>query len=213
FRFLGHWHQGERCRPNQFCRIQITMSLVKKFRKNLSAGLGYNSRVGFSLAALALVAGCAVGPDYKRPEATAIPAAYTGATNLVATDAETTNGWKIAEPRAQIPKGNWWEIFGEAELNELENQASAANQQLKVAVARLAEARAQMDVTRAGLFPNISLSGSYTRQRPSANAPSTSTGKAFGTTSTFNDFYVPLSLGYEVDFWGRVRRSVESSRA
>src|SRR5216117_1734318 len=189
------------------------MSLVKKFRKNLSAGLGYNSRVGFSLAALALVAGCAVGPDYKRPEATTIPAAYTGATNLVATDAETTNGWKIAEPQAQIPKGNWWEIFGEAELNELENQASVANQQLKVAVARLAEARAQMDATRAGLFPNISLSGSYTRQRSSPNAPLSTTGAASGTSATFNDFYVPLSLGYEVDFWGRVRRSVESARA
>jgi len=173
--------------------------------------LGYNSRVGFSLAALALVAGCAVGPDYKRPEATTIPAAYTGATNLV--DAEATNGWKIAEPQAQIPKGNWWETFGEAELNELENQASAANQQLKVAVARLAEARAQMDVTRAGLFPNIALSGSYTRQRGSANAPLSATGTASGRSATFNDFFVPLSLGYEVDLWGRVRRSVESARA
>src|SRR6266849_10440536 len=114
------------------------------------------------LVVLALVAGCAVGPDYKRPEATTIPAAYTGATNVVATDAGTTNGWKVAEPQAQIPKGDWWEIFGDAELNKLENQASASNQQLKVAVARLTEARAQMDITRAGLFPNISLSGSYT---------------------------------------------------
>ncbi len=170
--------------------------------------------LSLSLTALAVVlAGCKVGPDYTRPEATTIPAAYTGATNLVATDAETTNGWKIAEPRAQIPKGNWWEIFGEAELNELENQASAANQQLKVAAARLAEARAQMDATRAGLFPNISLSGSYTRQRGSPNAPLSTTGTASGRSATFNDFYVPLSLGYEVDLWGRVRRSVESARA
>src|SRR3989449_7173218 len=69
-----------------------------------------------------------------------------------------------------------------------------------------------MDVTRAGLFPNISLSGSYTRQRSSPNAPSTATGGPIGG-ATFNDFLVPLSLGYEVDLWGRVRRSVESSRA
>src|SRR6266481_452930 len=169
--------------------------------------------LGLSLIVLALVAGCAVGPDYKRSEATTIPAAYTGATNVVSTDAETTHGWKIAEPRAQIPKGNWWEIFGEAELNELENQASAANQQLKVAIARLAEARAQMDATRAGLFPDISLSGSYTRQRGSPNAPLSTSGTASGRSATFNDFYVPLSLGYEVDLWGRVRRSVESARA
>jgi len=186
---------------------------VKKSRKFLSAKLGYNSRLAVSLTGLVLIAGCVVGPNYKRPDATTIPAAYAGATNVVTSDTEATNGWKVAQPQAQISKGDWWKIFGDSELNELETQASGANQQLKVAVARLAEARAQMDVTRAGLFPNISLSGSYTRQRPSANAPSTSTGKAFGTTSTFNDFYVPLSLGYEVDFWGRVRRSVESSRA
>jgi multidrug efflux system outer membrane protein len=179
--------------------------LARNFRKALFLGL--------PLIALSFLAGCAVGPDYKRPEATTIPAAYTGATNVVPTDASATNGWKVAEPQAQIPKGNWWEIFGDTELNELESQASAANQQLKVAVARFAEARAQMDVIRAGLFPNISLSGSYTRQRTSPNAPSASTGNAFGTASTFNDFYVPLSLGYELDLWGRVRRSVESARA
>jgi multidrug efflux system outer membrane protein len=164
-------------------------------------------------ACVALLGGCAVGPDYKRPAATSIPGAYTGATNAVTTSVDETNGWKIAMPQAQIPKGNWWEIFGDGELNELENQASASNQQLKVAVARLDEARAQMDVTRAGLFPNVSASGSYVRQRVSPNTPSTITGKPFGTSSTFDDFYVPLSVGYEVDLWGRVRRSVESARA
>src|SRR6266702_4697558 len=167
---------------------------------------------GLFFVALALLTGCAVGPDYKRPEATTIPAAYIGATNVVTTDTEATNGWKVAQPQAQLPKGNWWEVFGDAELNELEGQASVANQQFKIAVARLAEARAQMDVTRAGLFPNVSLSGSYTRQRSSANTPSTTTGGAIGG-ATFNDFYVPLSLGYEIDLWGRVRRSIESSRA
>jgi multidrug efflux system outer membrane protein len=164
-------------------------------------------------ACLALLAGCAVGPDYKRPSATSIPEAYAGATNALTASVDATNGWKIANPQAQIPKGSWWAIFGDAELNELENQASAANQQLKVAVARLDEARAQMDVTRAGLFPNVSASGSYVRQRVSPNTPSTITGKPFGTSSTFDDFYVPLSLGYELDVWGRVRRSVESARA
>ena len=66
-----------------------------------------------SLACLIVLAGCTVGPDYKRPEATTIPAAYAGA----------TNGWKVAQPQAQIPKGNWWEIFDDAELNGLEIQA------------------------------------------------------------------------------------------
>src|SRR5437867_390876 len=171
------------------------------------------SAFGLRVSALALLVGCKVGPDYKRPEATTIPTAYTGATNVVSTDSGATNVWKVAQPQAQLPKGNWWEIFGDADLNDLERQASAANQQLKVAVARLDEARAQMDVTRAGLFPNISLSGSYTRQRTSPNTPLSTTGAAAGQSATFNDFLVPLSLGYEVDLWGRVRRSVESSRA
>jgi len=162
------------------------------------------------MALLTGLIGCKLGPDYKRPEAATIPAAYTGATNVVATDG--TNTWKIAEPKAQLPKGNWWEIFGDPELDDLERQASAANQQLRIAVARLAEARAQMNVTRAGLFPNISASGSFTRQRVSPNAPSI-TGQPHGTSATFNDFFVPLTAGYEVDLWGRVRRSVESARA
>ena len=115
--------------------------------------------LALSLVALAVVAGCKVGPDYKRPEATKIPAAYAGVTNAGPVTVGATNGWKVAQPQAQIPKGNWWEIFGDPELNNLESQASAANQQLKVAVARFAEARAQMDATRAGLFPNISVSG------------------------------------------------------
>src|ERR1700722_14045067 len=101
--------------------------------------------LGVPSAALVLLAGCAVGPDYKRPEATTIPAAYAGA----------TNGWKVAQPQGQLPKGNWWEIFGDPELSDLEVQAAAANQQLKAAMMRFTEARAIMDVARAGLFPNV----------------------------------------------------------
>src|SRR6266436_6156551 len=199
--------------PKSEGRTRVSRAMLLGFRASAFFRI---SAFGFRICALvflALLTGCAVGPDYKRPDATTIPAAYTGATNVVATDSGATNGWKVAEPQAQIPKGDWWEIFGDAELNKLENQASASNQQLKVAVARLTEARAQMDITRAGLFPNISLSGSYTRQRSSPNAPLSTTGAASGTGATYNDFLVPLSLGYEVDLWGRVRRSVESSRA
>jgi outer membrane protein, multidrug efflux system len=152
---------------------------------------------------MALLGGCLVGPDYKRPEATRIPAAYAG----------STNGWKVSEPRAHIPKGSWWEMFQDPELNRLETEAAAANQQLKAAFARLEQARAITDVSRAGLFPHIVLSGTVTRQRDSANQPSTLTGAAIGHGSTFNDFTVPFILSYELDLWGRVRRSVESARA
>jgi multidrug efflux system outer membrane protein len=132
-----------------------------------------------------------------------MPVAYAG----------VTDGWKVAQPRGQLPKGNWWEIFADPELSALEDQAAAANQQLKAAGQRFAEARASLDVTRAGLFPNASLSGSAARQSTSANAPLTSTGRVVGQSSTYNVFSVPLDLSYEVDLWGRVRRSVESARA
>jgi multidrug efflux system outer membrane protein len=160
-----------------------------------------NWLLGLFLAAA--IGGCKVGPDYKRPEATRIPAAYAGA----------TNGWKVAEPQAHLLKGNWWEIFGDPELNRLEAEAVAANQQLKAAFARFEEARAITDVTKAGLFPNIALSAAYARQRESANRPSILTGLPIGHGSTFNDFVVPLDLNYEVDLWGRVRRSLESAQA
>ncbi|MDB6068228.1 MAG: efflux system, outer rane lipoprotein NodT family [Pedosphaera sp.] len=153
-----------------------------------------------------LLAGChGVGPDYKRPEATRIPAAYAGATNA--------NGWKLAEPQAHLPKGNWWEVFGDPELNRLEVEAGLANQQLKAAFARLEQARAITDITRSGLYPNISLAPSFTRERSSANEPSRLSGRTIGQGNTFNDIIVPLNLSYEVDLWGRVRRSLESSKA
>lgn len=160
-------------------------------------------RLSFPLVALAILTGCMVGPNYKRPGATTIPASY----------AEVSSGWKIAEPQGQLPKGNWWEMFGDPELNALEAEAATANQQLKAAVARFAEARATVDVTRAGLFPNISVSGSYSRERISPNTPSITTGRAIGQPNTFSDFTVPLDLQYELDVWGRVRRSVESAQA
>ena len=151
-----------------------------------------------------LMAGCAVGPDYRRPEATAtMPGAYAGA----------TNEWKVAEPQAGRPKGNWWEMFGDAELNRLETNAAAANQQLKAAVAVFDQARALTDVAKSGLFPHLGISPSATRQRDSENR--FINGKAAGRkqTFTYNDFMVPIDLSYEVDIWGRVRRSVESARS
>jgi multidrug efflux system outer membrane protein len=155
------------------------------------------------ISATMVLGGCMVGPNYKRPEATRIPAAYAGA----------TNGWKVAQPQAHLPRGNWWEIFGDPELNQLEVEASAANQQIKAAFARLEQARAITDITRSGLFPNIALSPAFPRERTSANRPSIATGRAIGHGNTFNDFTVPLNLNYEIDVWGRVRRSVESARA
>jgi NodT family efflux transporter outer membrane factor (OMF) lipoprotein len=157
----------------------------------------------FPVAALALLCGCAVGPDYERPAATAIPRAY----------ASDTGGWKVAHPQAQLPKGDWWEVFGDPQLNALEVDASASNQQLKAAVQQFAEARAALDFARGGLYPDLTLSGQYTRQSTSPNSPLSTTGLPLGQSSTYNNFAVPLDVSYEFDLWGRVRRSVESAQA
>ena len=138
-----------------------------------------------------------VGPDYRQPT-NSVPANYK-ATDLGA--------WKKGRPLDDVPKGNWWEIFGDANLNGLEAQALQANQELKAAVARVDQARATARVSRSELLPSLNLDPSFTRQRYSPNqVPS------FGGV-TANTFQAPLDLSYEVDLWGRVRRGFESARA
>jgi NodT family efflux transporter outer membrane factor (OMF) lipoprotein len=167
-----------------------------------AAGSKLLARAGWLGAASVVLisAGCAVGPDYVRPSAP-VPEAYSGA----------TNGWKTAQPQAFLPKGKWWEIFNDPELSRLEADAGEANQQLKAAVAAFEQARAFVDVARSGYFPHVSASPSVTRERDSANRPIN--GISNGKPDTFNTFSLPLQAGYEVDLWGRVRRTVESARA
>ena len=151
-----------------------------------------------TVIAVMALGGCAVGPDYMRPEATTIPPAYTG----------VSDEWKIAVPQAHVPKGNWWEIFGDQELNRLETEAAVANQDLKAAYARFNQARATADIARSGLFPRLSASFQPVKQADSENRP---TGGKPG--QTYDTFTAPFDLSYELDVWGRVRRSIESATA
>lgn len=139
-----------------------------------------------------LLAGCAVGPDYKRPVVEA-PADWR---------------WKKAEPRDAQNKGPWWELFNDSELNRLETEAIANNQNLKAAFARLDQSRAQARISRADLFPTISADPTWSRYRTS---PSRS-GGFNAPASTNNDFKFPFDLSYEIDLWGKVRRAFESAR-
>ena len=156
------------------------------------------------LVALVL-AGCAVGPDYKRPAPLAV-------TNSMPESFSTNSAqWKTATPAAHLPRGEWWQLFGEPELNRLESLAGAQNQQLAAALARLEQARASVKVARAELFPQLEFDPSYTRQRTSFNAPEN--GHAAKVSPTYNTFLLPLEAGWEIDLWGRVRRQVETARA
>jgi multidrug efflux system outer membrane protein len=160
----------------------------------------------FSTAAF--LAACKTGPDYHRPPPlgpTPMPSAY-------ATAVDTNHpGWKTATPAAQVPRGTWWELFGDAELSRLENVASSNNFELAAALARFEQARAQVNISRAGLFPQVDVVPSYNRQRTSFNQPEN--GHAANQARTYNTFYLPLQAGWELDLWGRVRRQVESARA
>jgi multidrug efflux system outer membrane protein len=131
-----------------------------------------------------------------------MPASFAGAT------ATNAGEWKSAQPSAHLPRGSWWELFGDPELNRLEALATTNNQQLAAAFANFQQARALVNVARADFFPQLSTTPGVTRQRTSANQSQRSTG-----SSTYNTFSVPLEASWELDLWGRVRREVEGARA
>jgi len=148
-------------------------------------------------AAIAIcIAGCAVGPKYQRPAVQA-PAAW-----------KSEGPWRLGEPRDQIPKGAWWEIFADANLNALETQAMAANPALQGAVARLDQARALATLSLAPLYPQVAAAPSAQRSRLSGNRPLATASVPL----TQNTFAIPFTVTYEPDLFGRVRR-IEAASA
>jgi len=144
-------------------------------------------RSAAGILALALAA-CAVGPDYQRPEA-AVSAAYKEAA-----------GWKVAEPRDEASRGNWWEIFGDPKLSALIESIDMSNQNVLLAEARFRQAQALAAQSRAALFPTLDANASITRSR-------SPTGPSVDNRS------VALNSFWEIDLWGRLRRALESSAA
>ena len=115
----------------------------------------------------------------------------------------------MAQPSDHLPRGEWWTIFGDSELDLLARQIAEANQNLKVAEARLSQARALVRFNRAALFPTISASAGLASIRDSGNRPFTTS--TFPNSST-GDLLFSLDMSYEIDLWGRVRRTVRSAR-
>jgi len=145
---------------------------------------------------LVFLAGCAVGPDYHQPDAP------------VPTQFKELEGWRQAAPGDAAPRGPWWTLFDDAELDGLMKRVDVSNQTIIAADARFRQARAVVDQARAGLFPTVSANASATRTKsPSLpNAPSFATGAV-------NNFNASLNASWELDLWGRVRRSVEAGEA
>jgi NodT family efflux transporter outer membrane factor (OMF) lipoprotein len=152
---------------------------------------------GLALLAALLLGGCMVGPSYTKPSVPMTPA-YKEA-----------DGWKTAEPSDHLPRGQWWAIFGDPELHALQEEVTTANQNLRIAEARLREARALVRFNRAALFPTISASAGASAIRGSANRPFFPSGTNTGSSG---DLLFSLDMSYEIDLWGRVRRTVEAAR-
>jgi NodT family efflux transporter outer membrane factor (OMF) lipoprotein len=151
-----------------------------------------------ALSAAATLAACSLAPVYKTPVTAAPAVSY-----------KEVDGWKPAQPADTLPRGPWWNIFHDAQLDSLEAQVTTSNQNLKAAFARLEQARAQMRYARASYLPTVAAGAAASRTRTSMNAPQYSTVKPL----TQNDFMLESDVSYEVDVFGRVRNSVAAARA
>ena len=165
-----------------------------------------------ALALLLALAGCAVGPDYHRPEADT-PAAYKEAAATTAqpsAPAGNAGSWQQAQPSDDALRGAWWKIFNDATLDALEIQAQDANQNLKAAAARLGQARALLRNAKSDRYPEIDAGFGPTRQRASpASQGYPDNGPAVSSTL----WRAQTSVSYEADLFGRVSSSVDAATA
>ena len=156
---------------------------------------------GAAALALALLSGCTVGPDYKRPKAP-VPAAYKEA-----------KGWKQASPEDAANRGEWWRIYRDPDLERLEPQIDISNQNLKAAEAAYRQARAVVAAAEAQFFPTLGLNASATR---SGSGPGSNSGRLAGFSRggfAENLFAVSADASWTPDLWGKIRRTVESDVA
>jgi len=148
-----------------------------------------------AVAALAL-GGCMVGPDYERPVASA-PAAFREA-----------QGWKVAQPGDTAPRGPWWAIFADPDLDALEAQVEISNQTIAAAAARMRDAQAATQAANAALWPMATANGAALRSSRATGGANASPGAAVG-----NSYNIVLDANWEIDLWGRIRRGIEASTA
>ncbi len=162
------------------------------------------------------LSGCTVGPNYVRPS-TPTPAVY-----------KENADWKVAQPRDELPRGKWWEIYQDPKLNELEEQININNQNIAAAEANFRQALAQIRIARAAYFPTVTGGPSWQRFRNSENIGSGSkgggantsgvgggsaSGGGFGLGGTSSNYLLTSNASWELDLWGKVRRTVEASKA
>lgn len=163
--------------------------------------LSTRARLAVPLAIALLSAGCALAPEYRRPDVD-VPAAYK--------EAPAESAWKVAEPAEALPRGAWWKVFGDPALDALQLRASEANRDLQAALARVDQARALQRDARAGLFPQLNIGAGPTRQRRSPAAQGLG---AEADSKPFTLWRAQADMAYEVDLFDRVRSHVDSATA
>ena len=166
-----------------FPRVRRRSEVACPYRRPIgvsSAFIGACSAVVLSIA----VSGCAIGPNYSKPEA------------IVPEQWREAGDWVVAQPKDAVPKGKWWEAFNDPVLDALEERVSVSNQNLAAAEARYRQARAAVASARSGLFPTLGAGADASRAR-----------------GTGNRYTASLDARWEIDLWGRIRRLVESARA
>ncbi len=160
----------------------------------------------FAGAAIFLLTGCMVGPKYVKPLVPMTPSFKESAS-----DANKGNpDWHVAQPADAAQRGDWWTVFGDAELNVLEPQVALNNQNLKAADARFREARSLIRYNRASLYPTVGVAPFAGGVRNSSNQPYVSATSVNGNGESILE--LPVDLNYEIDLWGRIRRSVSAAR-
>ena len=174
-------------------------------------------RVGTCLALTAcLLAGCTVGPKYHTPPANT-PAAYK---ELTPADYKNTDGWKVAQPKDDALRGKWWEIFGDSQLNALEEKVNISNQNIASAAASFFAARALVKEARSQLFPTVTTGPSITAARsPATSGSAAASGPSSGTGSTssaggrgiFEEYTFPFDATWQPDLFGRIRNTIKSA--
>jgi len=164
-----------------------------------------------ALAACSLLTACAVGPKYVRPSVE-IPPAYK---ELQPQEVKSSGGWKTAQPQDAATRGEWWRIFNDPQLSELEEKVNIANQDIAAATASVLAARALIRETRSQYFPAVTASPNISHSRPSPAqfggihpSGSPSTGLA---VRSFTGYSVPFEASWETDLWGRIRTTEKAN--
>ncbi len=178
--------------------MYLYLDRLRLWLRGKRGGPGHRGLALFGMIAgsFILFTGCTVGPNYVRPPAEAPP------------DYKEVEGWKAAQSRDHVIRGAWWETFNDPGLNALQAQVSISNQNVAAAEAQFRQARALVQVARAGYFPTVTAGASVTRSRSSSTLSS-----RFASGTTINDYQLPIDVSWSLDLWGRVRRLVEAGEA